>query len=230
MKMEVSDSLSRRIMNMGVVAIVLIVCGHYGWHVTNRFESISYALIKAIWRFATPAFFVTSGFFLARRTEDAGWWKRECVKRVRSLLVPYFVWSLIGVLVIGLLTVAANCYAGRDLLFAVRCHSLQLVTDMGLNPCRLPFVGPLWYLRALFVLVLLSPVIKRFNGIWWLAGVFVVYGLVCPRGEDLSRVQAFFRISLSLEGLFHLVVICIRITFRCLSAVQWLDSRWGCWG
>ena len=46
---------------------------------------------------AVPYFFVCSGYFLAGHFGEMGWWGREVHKRIKSLVIPFFIWMMIGI-------------------------------------------------------------------------------------------------------------------------------------
>ena len=47
---------------------------------------------------AVPFFFFISGFFLSGHVHEDGWVRRELRKRMKTLVVPYFIWVVIAVL------------------------------------------------------------------------------------------------------------------------------------
>jgi len=75
---------------------------------------------------------------------------------------------------------------------------------MGLNPFAFPAMIQFWYLRALFVLVLLSPLFARLATRWGLVVLFVLYAVVCPFVSGAhGPLDIFFRSTLSMEGVFY---------------------------
>lgn len=139
---------------MSFVAAVLVVCVHAPFtHVrslSQLFEGFVGSHLAAV---AVPFFFITSGFFLGRHTDEQGWYGAALGKRVKTLLIPYLIWCVI-------LCVTKNVY-----LFAanlIHCEPLMSYVDFrpinvfGLNPNVNP-PQPLWYLRALMFYVLISP-------------------------------------------------------------------------
>lgn len=57
------------------------------------------------------------------------------------------------------------------------------LVQWGFSAAECPLLSPLWYVRALFLMVLLSPVFwKGFEklGIWVLVCLFILYGAICP--------------------------------------------------
>lgn len=110
-----------------------------------------------LWRFgysgfcclAVPFFFLASGFFLGGHVQERGWWRRETAKRCRTLLVPYFFWLT----TFFLYRMAFLVLAGRT----AELTPAAMLTAFGFNPFDYPVLRPLWFVRTLFLLVLVSP-------------------------------------------------------------------------
>lgn len=147
--------------------------------------------------FSYPAlsfFFAVSGYFLARRHGEPGWWRMAICKRIGTIAVPYCVWQLVS-------GVVAYCVEGRWTLRP---------GGFGLNPFVHPHLVPLWYLRNLMLLVVVSPILfwclKRW-GRWFVAILLAVWlserGLVglCPPSASL-RLNGLLQATFSLQGLF----------------------------
>ena len=91
------DNLINKIKNMSIVRAMLVpfihvgkplVVGSSGWWI-YQFTA------EGICRIAVPFFCICSGFFLARHFSDKGWYYSQVGKRVRTLIVPYLIWSVI---------------------------------------------------------------------------------------------------------------------------------------
>ena len=150
---------SNKIKNMGIVCAMLVVFIHVGkpsvvgspgwWLYQFTAEGVS--------RIAVPFFFLCSGYFLANHFSDRGWYASEVGKRIRTLLVPYLLWSLLFylfVLCMFLISPDNPAYWSPMLKKPISSH---IMLAFGLSPGKLPLLYPLWYLRFLFLLVLLSP-------------------------------------------------------------------------
>ena len=122
---------------------------------------------RGICQIAVPFFFTVSGFFLAAHIEENGWWKREMLKRVKSLCLPFLLWSLIGTCVLLPIVDSESLP-----------HGWAALRYVGLYPFALPFVTPLWYLRSLIILVAISPLlvwlVRMKYGVLVLAGWYIV--------------------------------------------------------
>ena len=152
---------SGRLRGLALVGMFLVVC----IHCTSSFNATNGYLwafgYHGFCRVAVPFFFLVSGAFLGRHVGETGWWRREAVKRCHTLVVPYFLWLT---LFFAYRTVLVKLVGGE-----VDLSLSGLIEAFGLNPFRYPGLRPLWYVRALFGLVLISPAfvwIVRKIGVW----------------------------------------------------------------
>ena len=156
-----------------IVAVVLIHCnisdynvvvGHlYGY---KWFRLIAIHLVADV---AVPAFFFIAGYLLYSNYLFT--WNNYVHKlrnRVKSLLVPYLLWNTICFLLIVVLQLIKPDFR---LLFHKSVADMQLKDfffiywDLGLidglsggRPG--PILGPLWFLKDLMILVVLSPLLR----------------------------------------------------------------------
>lgn len=208
--MDITSQLSRRIATMGFVCAVLIVLIHamphpstdtWQWWVANLVGA------EGLCRVAVPFFFFISGFFLSGHVHEDGWVRRELRKRVKTLVIPYFIWIVIGVLFsIAFWFIIQK--SGRECGVPSPFYgpvSMWVANVLGINPFRNS--GVLWYVRDLFVLVAISPAlvfVLRRLGWWLLALLFAVYcGIsVLLVGADKSWFN-FFEYFFSVRGLCY---------------------------
>ena len=220
--MQVTAETSNRIKNLGLFCSLLVVVIHVwrapisnpiGWAITDLIQ-------PGVTGMAVPFFFAVSGYFLAGHIGVSGWYVGEWKKRVLSLLIPMFAWNLtwmVGRLVVavcsdGVLSPSemwledVTCHGAypRPLLFNITGGWLSAI---GLNPFAFPAMIQFWYLRALFLLVVLSPLLLRLATNCGLVMVLAVYGSLCPFvvGE-YSDLDVFLRSTISLEGVFYFTV------------------------
>lgn len=154
---------------------------------------------------AIPFFFFQSGFFLAGRFYEKEWYSVSLRKRMRTLLLPYMVLPVLFVLFRFAVVAMANIAAGRSIAENFR---YDLLSMWGLDPCRGMDLYVLWYIRALMILVLLSPAIKwaieHISLKLLLPGLWLLYAIVVPGSEiHETLMQAFFKWTFSLLGLFY---------------------------
>ena len=203
---QISRELSNKFTNMSIIAamaVVLIHCylvgdkGTVFWWFTEIVGGGRW-LTGGLVRFAVPFFFLSSGYFLAGRIDEQGWYKRAIISRIRSLVVPYFLWGAIAVapfVAVGLF----KSYTIPNFDFLMRGLGLQLH--------GLPLLKQLWYLRALFILVVLSPLLKYFANPIGLIIIWIGYAF---QALEVFPVHwswySFFGNTVCMEGTFFMTV------------------------
>ena len=192
MSLIMNSRLSNKFRNLGFVAAWMMVFIHVGGPAARDgaawwfAEIVKYGFSVV----AVPFFFVTSGYWLARNYQYAD----AVRKRVRSILVPYLLWSAIFLAFSKTLQVAANLRAHRTLMENVFVAD-QIWTWFGLDLTVQPYCVPFWYLRTLFLLTLVSPVIvfaaKRLPR-FWLASLFASMFVGAPELFCLQWAAVFY--------------------------------------
>lgn len=134
----IDASASRKLRVIALVSLWFVVLQHacYVMPVIWFRDLVSLGIAD----FPVPYFMIVSGFFLMKRYQPTvSWYRGEIWKRVKSLLVPLVIWTLIAKLLL------------RDFEFS------NILSELGVTSiCT--YVGTFWYVRTLFVLCLLSPV------------------------------------------------------------------------
>lgn len=162
--------MNNKISNMALICAILVVSIHVG--LSGPVHSVAWCLkefvAEGFARIAVPFFFVVSGYFLALRyrKSEGGFvqaWRFACWKRVRTLLVPYWFWNLCyAPLIIGI-EFLSDAVAGRTLRPVAWLSTLGAIT--GIDLVNGPILFPLWYVRTLFVFVMISlilwPIVRR---------------------------------------------------------------------
>ncbi len=123
--------------NLRALAIILMVFGH-----TNNSEAEIENLVNYIYSFHMPLFYFISGLtFYPERFKSL---KEFLVRKISTLLVPYFFFSLLG---FGLLMSTNHSYfsltALGDALFRIAFADTDLL--------NFDYDGPLWFLPCLFL-------------------------------------------------------------------------------
>lgn len=122
---------------------------------------------NGIARVSVPFFFLISGFFFFKSFSYSVY-LIKLKGRVRTLLIPCFFWGALVVLLY---------YFMQLLPFAENYFTKALIRERSLLDIVIvawvePLNYPLWFLRDLFLLILVSPVIYFF--ITWLKGFFFI--------------------------------------------------------
>ena len=114
-------------------------------------------------------FFVLSGFLFFKNFDKPGAYRDKIGRRVYTLLLPYIVWNLLASkwtmnLLIPLLTpFVPSLHAEAAPMTLVQCF-------VGEAPAYLPADAPLWFVRNLIGVMLISPLIWRaVRSIWSLS-------------------------------------------------------------
>ena len=165
--------------------IVLVVFGHVlpeaHCHVGLDFsdmwlyhflsEMISHNLAKV----RVPCFFIFSGyfFFLKMQAMDLAFYKKQVKRRFESLMVPYLIWNTIAV-AIGVFIYLIFSY------LSIESHS----SFPQFAPVEWYWTGPadypLWFMRDLFCMALLSPLFYwyfKYTKLYGLVGLILLYVL-----------------------------------------------------
>lgn len=157
------------------------------WHSNLSFDGLgafgmfAYYYISKLLSFnigiaAVPCFFLFSGYYMFYKEKDwlsPNTYAREMGKRCWTLLIPYVFWSLLALCLALLRTKLQNSFFGEQEPLVFDTVSHYLYSSLWLNTYNLP----LWYIKDLIILSLLSPVIYILakKAPWILVPLFVAY-------------------------------------------------------
>ena len=108
-----------------------------------------------------PLFFFAAGFFASMEPKDGSFWA-FLWKKIRSLVIPYFLFSL--------LTILYMCIVGMRAWFAVP----QMLLDMVIGIRNQTPAIQLWFLPCLFVISVFFEILKRILRSKWFLALIVV--------------------------------------------------------
>jgi fucose 4-O-acetylase-like acetyltransferase len=221
---------SRKMRFFSFVSMVLLVYVH-GYDLQDRYlQPFSFVFEKmtltafaehftanGLFRFRIPMLFAISGFLLAR-ADDKGYLKM-IGKRFRTLFLPYLLWSILGVLV------AYGLYKWSFTHQAVANSTPKSPDDFSWRDWRDAILSnsvtyQLWFIRSLFFLNLLYPVLRMgvqkipailfiVVTILWIVTPVIGFPFVesegllpfcmgiwlCKRGKDLSKTPKWFSLN-----------------------------------
>ncbi|GAA4323544.1 acyltransferase [Flaviaesturariibacter amylovorans] len=164
---------SRKMRFFSFVSMLLLVYVH-GYDLNDRYLQpfglvqerttfttfFEYLTANGLFRFRIPMLFAISGYLLARGDEKG--YLRIIGKRFRTIAIPYFLWSAIGILIVFALlqwsftrdVVATQLPPDKRSLGDVTANDwFQIMTGGGIS-------YQLWFIRSLFILNLLYPVLR----------------------------------------------------------------------
>lgn len=139
---------------------------------------------------AVPAFFCISAYLLFRKGDEQFKslvdYKKLVQSKVKSLLIPYVIWNIVGFIYKNMLSVLKHQ--------AVEIPPRSIVWGLVMSEWN----QPLWFIRALFILMLLSPIIywcckRRYIACVIWASLILAYNWVkYPYSSFISWLPAFF--------------------------------------
>ena len=157
----------------------------------NTYEFLKLLVSQTLVKVAVPVFFIMSGYLFYANVDkwDVVTYKKKLLRRIKTLLIPYLIWNLL--MAVKLKTFSMSMFwafwnpAGKQIDWFG--HE-QLMTA--------PANMPLWFLRDLMVVTLLTPLIYilvRRLGYWLMAGLTVLYlSGVCAFIPGLSAYAVYF--------------------------------------
>ena len=181
--------------------IVLVTFAHSYGHVAEDFNLLTsdwstYDFLKllvsqTLVKVAVPVFFIMSGYLFFSNVKEWNFnvYRQKMLRRAKTLLIPYLIWNLL--MVLKLKTISWSFFwnyiseAGRQIDWFGAEHYLVAPANM-----------PLWFLRDLIVVSLLTPIIYiglRKLGYWLIVILTILYlSGVCPFFPGLSAYAIYF--------------------------------------
>ena len=229
---DVGAQFSVKARNMSALAALAVVIIHAGNGGMGSFAAkMAHQFLGwGLCTFAVPWFFFASGYFFARHLDEKGWWVRAVRTRLRSLLLPYVFWCGVFVVFSFLLDVLINLSDGRALLSGISIRKL-LLCGFGLEVSEHPLLVPFWYIRALLIIVLLSPAfVWALRRLRWLVPALMVpvYVYCCAVHDRYAMPWFIFFSLLSAAGWIYFSV-------GVLARLEKWEARtcriptWACW-
>lgn len=157
----------------------------------NTYEFLKLFVSQTLVKVAVPVFFIMSGYLFFANVDkwDVVTYKKKVLRRIKTLLLPYLIWNLL--MAVKLKTFSMSMFwaywdsAGKQIdLFG---HEQLMMAPANM---------PLWFLRDLMVVSLITPIIYilvRRLGYWLMAVLTVLYlSGVCAFIPGLSAYAVFF--------------------------------------
>lgn len=168
-------------------------------------------LLATVANVAVPTFFMISGYYFFKGgVLNRGGYAAKLRKRCRTLLVPYLLWNLVPM---------ANIVAGNVYSIIFRGKSTEALQEYftglwhggvwrvwwNITSGTMPYDSPLWYVRDLMVMCLVSPLIYLFIRRAALPGVVLLLALfVCGVDTGVTGLSMAAVTFFVLGGYFSL--------------------------
>ncbi len=166
----ISSDISQKLKIISLLSMIMVIFLH-SFNIKDQdnyfFESntvISFTTIfiqnifsQGLTRMAVPIFFLMSGFLLFQNFNLLTY-KNKISKRIYTLLIPYFFWTTLTILIFFILQSIPGVSHFFNNTFIKDLPIKELFIKLWVNPQNYP----LWFLRDLILLTILSPLIFYF--------------------------------------------------------------------
>lgn len=155
-------------------------------------DFLQYLLGGICGKLSVPIFLIISGYLFFREgsyelTKEL--WISKFKKRIFSLLVPYLLWNFIGYIIYAI-------KSGFD--FEDFFHSFWVIDILGRSGSS-PIDGPLWYVRNLMIIVVISPIISYMMKYtkWYLILIMTILWIIQipPYNKGIGIAFYFFSLG-----------------------------------
>lgn len=210
----INQALSNKLTNMSFVCACLIVILHSPASSSRGVVGIEY-FSYYLTIIAVPVFFIISGFLLANKIKLSGqtagtnkeytfrWWLPAVKKRVCTLLVPLWTLSLLWYPVKFVIHYIGVQYCGAEDFGGMLHLSVRnVLTGIGAWYWGNTAIVGFWYLKSLFLLVIISPLL-------WIAVSKSIWRAIC----SLVTLVAAWCVQMNYAG--DLVYDPLELNLRC---------------
>lgn len=145
-----NTKISNKITLINYTMTLFVVCLHSLYLYSDKLLLIFYNYIRTLGDMAVPTFFVISSFLLFRKGKNEPY-INKIKKRVKSLIVPYFIWSTFFYLIylsISNIPVTSKFLNDNYVVFSIKGMISSIIF------CK--YIPQFWYIRLLFIIVILS--------------------------------------------------------------------------
>lgn len=224
--------ISRKVTFLSVVAMLMVILIHsitiLNVEVPQWIVFLQYLILRSFTYMAVPLFFAISGYWLVRG-------RFSYTRKIKTLLLPYLFWAVIGGLSALPLVCANNIIGHKPLLERTFLQDGTFFSsvDRLLGICRLGPVGdePLWYVRNLLLLFLAGPLLKCLVGKWYGKAVMALLWMALSFGFARIPINIYLDSVGTGWFLFGMLVASMNLETRneptwllCTSGAVWALS------
>lgn len=147
---EKKEKTNKKMMILSCIGIILVVLGHTGNQMKLASDIFPY------YSFHMALFIFISGYFYNTKNEDALWGRKGYIaKKIKKLLVPYFIWNLIYGIIVNTFRNANIVSYGENINF----NSLFIKPWINGHQFTLNIAS--WFLLALFLVNIVYILIRK---------------------------------------------------------------------
>lgn len=177
-----------------------------GQNITDSLSLPGYIFIEGFFnsiftQTAVPLFFFISGFLFFNKDPDFSIkiYRAKIKKRIKTLLIPYLLWNLaILILLLIVQSILPELTSGRNKLiidYSLKDWALSFWdVSYRTGGLTLPINGPLWFIRDLMVVMVLSPIV------YFLVRYLKIFAIILLAFIWLSGYPGFF-VGLSMPAI-----------------------------
>lgn len=189
------------------VAVVIL---HFGttltFNASGPLNVLCVIFQEGICRLAVPWFFFISGYLFFHRLQKWDWtiWKGKIKRRIRTLIIPYFLWITITFIVRWIYIVLHGESISLLQQFE-QCGGIRIfwgtVGKLPISVRDVPLNGPLWFVRDLIYLTFTTPVIYFFitrtkgYGVLLTCLLFLFVQGIIPEGFVFYGIGAYLQLE-----------------------------------
>lgn len=190
----IDKTTSRKIADMSLFSAFLIVSLHvFADFTVGSLPYFCYWVLRGLDSIAVPYYCVVSGFFLAVHMGEEKWWFNAVRKRFSSLVFPFFFWNVTAWAFYAVLHFIA---ASRGIPFSADCVEGvtfgRVCSWLGFSFFDYPMHGHYWYVRMLFLFVLVSPLFALCRRCVWHLFILLALLMVFNRFQVQNTPWTFF--------------------------------------
>lgn len=154
------NSTKIKILNFFLIVMVLYIHSYYLEAIDTQYASFVQVFMGngGISNVAVPLFFAMSGFLFFNGITKISDCFPKIKKRVKTLLIPYIIWNIVFILWYVLLQ---NLPVVKDMVnsdMIAKISSGTIINNL-YELFVVPASFPLWFLRDLIIIVILSPLL-----------------------------------------------------------------------